>query len=80
MYRKMLIKFCWYFVLALLLFYPQVLLATEEYAEKTGKECASCHVDPSGGYELTEEGKQTLELASKVNIELLNMLNQLLNP
>jgi predicted heme/steroid binding protein len=33
-------------------------LATEEYAEKTGKDCESCHVDPSGGSELTIEGKE----------------------
>ena len=31
-------------------------------------------------YELTKEGEQTLEAASKVNIEMLNMLNQMLNP
>lgn len=32
--------------------------ATEEYAMKTGQSCASCHVDPSGGGELSAEGKQ----------------------
>jgi DNA-binding PadR family transcriptional regulator len=32
------------------------------------------------GYKLTEKGEQTLELASKANIELLNTLNQVLNP
>ncbi len=31
--------------------------ATEEYAMKTGKECGYCHVDPSGGGELTSAGK-----------------------
>ena len=31
-------------------------------------------------YELTEKGEQTLDLASKANLELLNLLNQLLNP
>lgn len=31
-------------------------------------------------YDLTEKGEQTLDLASKANLELLNMLNQLLNP
>ena len=30
---------------------------TEEYAMKTGKECGFCHVDPSGGGELTASGK-----------------------
>jgi predicted heme/steroid binding protein len=47
-----------YFALILLIFYPQILFATEEYAEKTGKECISCHVDPSGGSELTAEGEE----------------------
>ncbi len=31
--------------------------ATEEFAMKTGKECGFCHVDPSGGGELTAAGK-----------------------
>jgi predicted heme/steroid binding protein len=30
---------------------------TEEFARKTGKECAACHLDPAGGGELTAEGK-----------------------
>ena len=30
---------------------------TEEYARKTGKDCAACHLDPAGGGELTAEGK-----------------------
>jgi predicted heme/steroid binding protein len=30
---------------------------TEEYAKKTGKSCGFCHVDPSGGGELTAAGK-----------------------
>jgi predicted heme/steroid binding protein len=30
--------------------------ATEEYALRTGKNCDSCHRDPAGGGELTEEG------------------------
>lgn len=29
---------------------------TEEYAMKTGKNCGFCHVDPSGGGELTVAG------------------------
>jgi predicted heme/steroid binding protein len=56
MYRTRQIQLYCYFLLSLLLFYPPVSLATEEYADKTGKECASCHVDPSGGSELTNEG------------------------
>ena len=35
--------------------------ATEEYAEKTGKSCAHCHLDPSGGAELTKAGKDFLQ-------------------
>jgi len=31
--------------------------ATEEYAKATGSECRECHIDPSGGGELTETGK-----------------------
>ncbi len=58
MHRTKLIQLYWYFVLTLLLSYPQISLATEEYAEKTGRECASCHVDPAGGSELTIEGNE----------------------
>ena len=32
--------------------------ATEKYAEETGKSCEVCHVDPSGGGELTAAGKE----------------------
>ena len=31
--------------------------ATENFAAKTGQECSVCHVNPSGGGELTEAGK-----------------------
>ncbi len=47
-----------YLALIVLLFSPQTSSATEEYAEKTGNECAACHVDPSGGSELTEQGEE----------------------
>lgn len=40
----------------LLLMLPVSASATEEYAEKTGQSCGYCHVDPSGGGELTAEG------------------------
>jgi predicted heme/steroid binding protein len=33
---------------------------TEEYALETGKKCAFCHLDPSGGGELTPEGERFL--------------------
>ena len=34
--------------------------ATEEFARRTGKECAACHVDPAGGGELTAAGNDFL--------------------
>jgi predicted heme/steroid binding protein/uncharacterized membrane protein len=37
--------------------FPVWVFATEEYAEQTGKSCGVCHVDPTGGQELTPEGK-----------------------
>ena len=40
-----------------LLFTASNLFATEEYAEQTGVECSTCHLDPSGGGELTAEGQ-----------------------
>lgn len=39
------------------LFTPFICVGTQEYAEKTKKECSECHIDPSGGGELTAEGK-----------------------
>lgn len=36
---------------------PGLAHSTEEYAAKTGQSCGYCHVDPSGGGELTAEGK-----------------------
>lgn len=35
--------------------------ATEEFAEKTGKSCEYCHLDSSGGGELTKVGKEFLK-------------------
>lgn len=32
------------------------LWATDEYTESTGRDCAVCHIDPSGGGELTTAG------------------------
>jgi len=45
--------FCFSFLLIL----STNVRATEEYTEKTGEECATCHHDPSGGGELTETGE-----------------------
>jgi len=39
--------------------------ATEELAEKTGKYCSYCHLDSSGGGELTKAGKEYLTQDSK---------------
>ncbi len=46
-----------YILLIFLLLPPQKAPATEAYAEKTGKDCIACHMDPSGGGELNEVGK-----------------------
>ncbi len=49
--------------LAFLAFFSALFLycgssrGTEQYAMKTGRECGYCHVDPSGGGELTAAGK-----------------------
>jgi predicted heme/steroid binding protein len=54
--------------LALTLFSWQPANATEEYARQTGRECASCHLDPTGGGELTAGGKSfaaTLQTRTK---------------
>ena len=40
---------------------PLTTGATEEYARQTGKSCAVCHVDPSGGGELSPTGKHFAE-------------------
>lgn len=47
--------------IVLLILFSSFGNATEEMAEKTGKSCAFCHLDPSGGGELTEAGKDYLE-------------------
>lgn len=47
-------------IILLLLFFSYGY-ATEEMAEKTGKSCAFCHLDPGGGGELTEAGKDYLK-------------------
>lgn len=41
----------------LLLLTVSNVFATEEYAEQSGAECSICHLDPSGGGELTSEGQ-----------------------
>jgi predicted heme/steroid binding protein len=45
---------------------PFICLGTVEYAEQTNKDCSQCHVDPSGGAGLTDEGRAfAKELESK---------------
>ncbi|MBN2290072.1 MAG: CopD family protein [Candidatus Glassbacteria bacterium] len=43
--------------------------ATEEYAGKTGEDCATCHLDPSGGGELTGQGQGYLLALSSAEDE-----------
>jgi predicted heme/steroid binding protein/uncharacterized membrane protein len=45
-----------YGVLLVVLCLPAAGFSTEEYARQTGRTCASCHLDPSGGGELTPAG------------------------
>jgi predicted heme/steroid binding protein len=52
------------------LFITRNISATEEYAQQTGKECAVCHVNPSGGAELTGEGKQFLKSLAADNKDI----------
>jgi len=48
-------------VIILLLLFSSSGTATEEIAEKTGESCSFCHLDQSGGGELTEAGKDYLK-------------------
>ncbi len=47
-------------LMAIFLVWRPAVHSTEEYAEKTGHDCPFCHLDPSGGGELTEAGKRFL--------------------
>jgi len=46
-----------FLLLSFMLLTPQLVGATEEYAQQTGQACAVCHLDPGGGGELTVSGK-----------------------
>jgi predicted heme/steroid binding protein len=46
------------FLLISTLLSPLSASATEEYARETGRECSACHVDPTGGGELTQAGRE----------------------
>jgi len=70
MFRTRIFQICLFFILTFLVVCPQNSFSTEEYAEKTAKDCQTCHIDPSGGAELTEEGKEfqsKLESEKEVN-------------
>jgi predicted heme/steroid binding protein len=45
-------------VISLLLALPLTAASTEEYAQETGRECSTCHLDPAGGGELKPAGKE----------------------
>lgn len=45
------------FLAVILILLPRPAMCTEEYAQKTGQNCSVCHIDPSGGGELTSAGK-----------------------
>jgi predicted heme/steroid binding protein/uncharacterized membrane protein len=44
-------------VLLILPLFPSSVTGTEEYSEETGRACSACHLDPSGGGELTAAGE-----------------------
>ena len=50
-------RLAWCIVFAAVLLLPGLSFCTEEYAQKTGQNCSDCHIDPSGGGELTATGK-----------------------
>jgi len=51
-----------------IVFSANIVSATEEYAETTARDCGVCHLDPSGGGELTAEGQgYALSLGSSVS-------------
>ena len=55
------------FLLLFMSFAAPVSWATEEFAQKTGLECAFCHENPSGGGNLTVAGQKYLaQLSGKV--------------
>jgi len=57
---KPLLALCAFIVVLALSFPAYRGWATEDFARETGRECAGCHLDPSGGGELTSAGKAFL--------------------
>lgn len=53
----MIIKKNIFLLLVFSLYLVSPVCATEEYAESTRRDCGVCHLDPSGGGELTAEGE-----------------------
>ncbi len=47
----------WLIVFGLLVCCVSPVFATEEFAAQTGHDCSYCHLDPSGGGELTAQGE-----------------------
>ena len=66
MFRTRIFQICLFSTLTFLVVCPQNSFSTEEYAEKTAKDCQTCHIDPSGGAELTEEGKEFISASANV--------------
>lgn len=63
------------FLLAL----PSLSSATPEFAQQTGLICADCHIEPSGGGQLTERGKAFLEdLQKKQNYRPLTSAQKII--
>jgi predicted heme/steroid binding protein/uncharacterized membrane protein len=60
MSAKTILAICASSVVLMLLFPAFPGLATEEFARETGRACRECHLDPSGGGELTAAGKAFL--------------------
>jgi len=62
-----------FFILTFSLFLVSQSYATEEFAERTGDACDVCHVNPSGGGELTAKGKEfKAEEVSKGTVKMLS--------
>lgn len=60
-------------ILLLLVFCKaSISIATEEYAEVTGRDCATCHIDPLGGGDLTEYGKGYMLSVNPLSMEAIS--------
>ncbi len=57
---RTILAFCAFSVVPMLFLPAFPGMATEEFARETGRACRECHLDPSGGGELTAAGKAFL--------------------